>query len=634
MHTQNKMKRICTLLALAVMLLAMFVLNANAAENVNFTISVEPASLPAPGNVTVSIRVVNAGDADMTEPVTLYDPDGNVVTSFGDGGQALIKKGEYVSAQHTYAVSQDQLDEGKLAYSISYNELSADGAVTVKTQTASAEIAFTGVKTELTVNRTIDPEVVREGKNVTVTYELYNAGNVEITSIRVRENTSISRSAQTVTSLAPGERTTVQFTATMARNDLISHGTVTYKANGKSLTEELPEVTISRAKPGLVLDNILTANKTAISNGETVTLTLTIKNNGNITYSNITVTDATYGEIFTNLSLAPGETLVREKQFTLSETTTFKYSITLPDNTGTTNTVASDDLKISVYDPSQVMHIAVYAETESTTISRVPADVRFKLTVTNNSTQEAKNVALYHGDTHIYTIASIAPGSSASIARDFSVSQAGKFRFTARVRDALDNTVSFDSNEIRLTYTAPTATPSPVVRVTVAPPAYVTEAPVEALDPVTFRTNNLLRMAALVLCALFCVVFLLFVVITIARMVRRRAASKAIDRIQLSEKRDYTQPAQPRSHADITDNVDEESVNGDQSADSNLFSEQMLRDDAVQPQQDAAPVTAETDDNAGYRLTREEAAPAAEEQPRKRNRRSGRKGAEAPSEDE
>lgn len=631
MHTQNKMRKLFTLLALAVMLLAMFALSAHAAENVNFTISVEPASLPAPGNVTVSIRVVNAGESDMTEPVTLYDPDGNVVASFGDGGQALIKKGDYVPAQHTYAVSQEQLDEGRLTYSISYNELDENGAVTVKTQTASADIAFTGVKTELTVNRTIDPEVVREGKNVTVTYELYNAGNVEITSIRVRENTSISRSSQTVTSLAPGERTTVQFTATMGKNDLISHGNITYKADGKSQTEELPEVTILRAKPGLVLDNILTADKTAISNGETVTLTLTIKNNGNITYSNITVTDAKYGEIFTNLTLAPEETLVREKQFTLSETTNFKYSITLPDNTGTTNTVTSDEVKISVYDPTQVMHIGVTAETDSLNISRVPADVRFKLTVTNNSTMEAKNVALYHGDTHIYTFPSILPGKSVTIERDFSVAQAGKFRFTARVRDALDNTVSFDSNEIRLIYAAPTATPSPVVRVTVAPPAYVTEAPAEVLDPVTFRTNNLLKMAATVLLPLFGVVFLLFVVITIARKVRRNAAKKAIDSMQLTDKRDYTQPAQSRKHADITDNVEDEVVNVQ--ADTALVSEQILREaDAAQ---EAAPVNTETAEDGGYRLTREAPAQeAAPEQPRKRNRRSGRKGVDAPSEDE
>ena len=631
MYTQKTMKKTCIVLALLVMLLGMFAMSASAADNVNFTISVEPASLTEPGAVTVSVRVVNAGETDMTEPVVLYDPDGNIVTGFGDGGQALIKKGEYVSTQHTYQVTQAQLDEGKITYSISYNEVGADGAVTVKTQTASAQIAFTGTKTELTVNRTIDPEVVRNGNLVTVTYELYNAGNVEITSIRVREDSSVSRTAQTLTSLAPGERKTMQFTATMNSADLKSAGVVTYKAGDQSLKEELPEVTIPRAKPGLQLDNILTADHTSIGNGETVTLTLTIVNNGNITYSNITVTDPTYGEIFTNLSLAPGETLVKEKQFTLAETTTFKYSITLPDNTGVTNTVSSNELKVSVYDPSQVMHISVTAEADCATIARVPADVKFAVTVTNNSSQEAKNISIYHGETFVYTINSIAPSKSVTVERDFTVSQAGKFRFTARVKDALDNTVSFDSNEITLTYAAPTQAPTPDPIVTPAPLVTVTVAPIEVLDPVTVKTNEVLKYAALVMGSAFALVFVLFVVATIARSKRRAASKNAYDHMELGAKRDYREPARREHSKDLNDSA-EETFDAKKAVESSRPSDEVLKEEleAEKAQSDAAPVAQQANENGGYRLTREApAAPAeakAEEPaPRKRNRRSDRK---------
>lgn len=631
MFTQNTFKKICTVLALLVLLLSLFAMSAFAAENINFTISVEPASLTEPGPVTVSIRVANAGETDMTEPVVLYDPDGNIVTGFGDGGQALIKKGDYVSTQHTYHVTQAQLDEGKITYSISYNEVGADGAVTVKTQTASTQIAFTGTKTELTVNRTIDPEVVRNGNLVTVTYELYNAGNVEITSIRVREDSSVSRTAQTLTSLAPGERKTMQFTATMNSADLKSAGVVTYKAGEESLKEELPEVVIPRAKPGLQLDNILTADKTSIGNGETVTLTLTILNSGNITYSNITVTDPTYGEIFTNLSLAPGETLVKEKQFTLSETTTFKYSITLPDNTGVTNTVSSNELKVSVYDPSQVMHISVTAEADSATIARVPADVKFAVTVTNNSSQEAKNVSIYHGETFIYTINSIAPSKSVTIERDFTVSQAGKFRFTARVKDALDNTVSFESNEITLTYAAPTQAPTPEPIVTPAPLVTVTVAPIEVLDPVTVKTNEVLKYAALIMGTAFALVFVLFAAATVARSKRRAASKNAYDHMELGAKRDYREPAR-RDHSKELNDSTEEEFDVKKAVESSRPSDEVLKEDlqADKAQTESAPVEQQANENGGYRLTRETpAAPAetkAEEPaPRKRNRRADRK---------
>ena len=632
MITQNTMRKIYALLALLVMLLCTFAMGASAAENVNFAISVEPASLTEPGAVTVSIRVVNAGETDMTEPVVLYDPDGNIVTGFGDGGQALIKKGEYVSAQHTYNVTQAQLDEGKITYSISYNEVGADGAVTVNTQTASAQIAFTGTKTELTLNRTIDPEVVRNGNLVTVTYELYNAGNVELTSIRVREDSSVSRTAQTLTSLAPGERKTMQFTATMNSADLKSAGTVTYKAGEASFEEKLPEVTIPRAKPGLQLDNILTADQTSIGNGETVTLTLTIVNSGNITYSNITVTDPTYGEIFTNLSLAPGETLVKEKQFTLSQTTAFKYSITLPDNTGVTNTVSSNELKVSVYDPSQVMHISVTAEADTATIARIPADVRFAVTVTNNSSQEAKNIAIYHGNTHVYTIDSIAPSKSVTIERDFTVSQAGKFRFTARVKDALDNTVSFESNEIALTYAAPTQAPTPEPIVTPAPLVTVTVAPIEVLDPVTVKTNEMLQYAAMALCGLFGLTFVLFVVATIVRSKRRAASKNAYDHMELGAKRDYREPSRRDHGKDLSDSAEEE-FDVKKAVESSRPSDEVLKEEIPAEKNDNAPVEHQANENGGYRLTREASAAPQTEAPAKpkRNRRADRKRA---SEDE
>ena len=147
-------RRIRAMLTTLLLLLALlFALPAMADDNINFTLSVEPSSLTAPGPVTVSVRVVNAGETDMTEPVMLYDPSGALVPTFGDGGQALIKKGDYVTAQHTYNVTQQQLDEGKLTYMLSYNDVDASGNVVVKSLSASAALTFTGTAPRLTTSR-------------------------------------------------------------------------------------------------------------------------------------------------------------------------------------------------------------------------------------------------------------------------------------------------------------------------------------------------------------------------------------------------------------------------------------------------------------------------------------------------
>lgn len=629
-------KRFALLLALLAAML-LFALPALAEDPLSFSLSVEPDSLTEPGPVTVSVRVVNNSDADLTEPVSLQDPDGQIVTAFGDGGQALIKKGEFVTAQQTYNVTQAQLNDGKLTYTLSYNQVDGDGNVVVQTLAKNVEIAYTGTHVELTVNRSIDPEVVRSGKTVTVQYELYNAGNVEIKNIRIRENSSISGSPQTVAALAPGERQTVQFTATMGGGDMTSEGKVTYTANNESSSTSLPAVTIPKAAPGLELNDILSADKTAITNGETVTLTLTIKNNGNITYSNISVSDAAYGELFTNLTLGPGETLTKEKQFTLDKTTAFKYTVVLPDNTGTTNTVTSNEVKISVYDPAQVMMLNVMATADVSSIPAAPADVAFTLTVTNNSSSEAKNINLLHGSTRIYTIESLAPSQSATITRPFTLSQAGKFRFTASVKDALDNTVTFDSNEVVIAYAAPTAAPSAVPIPTVAPLVTVTAAPIEVLEPVTLQTNRVLRTAAMVLVPLFVCALALFVISTVMRAKRRAASNNAYDHMELGGKRDYNEPAQ---HPSIVEETEEPQPAAAESEAPVKPSDEILSEEAP------APASASTESGA-YHLTREDStafeaetlteeaakAPEQESASAPRHRRSGRK-AEAPSEDE
>ena len=627
-----KTKKRFALLLAALAVLMLFALPALAEEPLSFSLSVEPASLTEPGPVTVSIRVVNNSGADLTEPVSLQDPDGKVVTTFGDGGQALIKQGDFVSAQQTYNVTQEQLNDGKLTYTLSYNQVDENGSVVVQTLAKNAEIAYTGTNVDLTVNRTIDPEVVRSGKTVTVQYELYNAGNVDIKNIRVRENSSISGAAQTIASLAPGERKAIQFTATMGNNNLTSAGKITYTADNASRSLSVPSVTIPKATPGLDLTEILSADKTAITNGETVTVTMTIKNNGNITYSNITVTDATYGELFTNLTLGPGETLVREKQFTLPETTTFKYTVTLPDNTGTTNTVTSNELKISVYDPAQVMLLTVMATPESNTIASVPADMRFAITVTNNSSREAKNVRLLHGDVAFYTIASLAPSESYTVTPEFTLSQAGKYRFTASVRDELNNVVTFDSNEIAITVAAPTVTPTIVPLVTPPPLVTLTVAPVEVLEPVATQTNQILRYAAMVLGGLFAASFVLFVISTIMRIRRRSASKGAYDHMELGGSRDYTEPAR----TPVSSAVEE----ADEDGPIELTPVEEKPSDSILKEM-AASADASKADNGAYRLTREgeqpTAEPAATEQPAaetpRRRRRADRK-ADAPSEDE
>lgn len=586
-------------------------LSARAADDpVDFTIQITPDSLTAPGEATVTLRVSNPTNTDMVYPVFLLDPDGNLVSSFGDGGQYVLRSGESRSWEGKWNVTQEQLDQGGITYTLRYHLEDETGGLVELNRQATARIAFVGERVKLTVTRAINPEVVRPGGTATVTYELYNSGNVDLTNIRVTEH--ISRNAQRVTSLAAGERATVTFTSKIGNADLTSNATVTYQTVGstKTLTEKVEDAVIPRANPNLKLE--LSTPLAGVNVNEPATLVITFINDGNITYSNVTVTEAQKGEILTNITIPAGATVTETKQFILTEPTTFKVTANLPDNTGETNQMTSKELKIGVYDPEKTMLLTLNLTADIDGLYTLPTDTRFHLTVTNNSNVKAEKVTISHGDTAIYVIDSLDSGASIVLDRDVRISHPGKFQFTATAKDSMNNTVTFTSNTIQLNRVDATPVPTKAPVVTVAPPVLVTPIP---NDPILEQGRNAMLTAAVAIGVLLGAALVLFIVSTVVRQYRKSKSNAAYDHLDLAERRDYTEPA--------GEEMDEEPEEApDQGAESPDAAEtQTLREDEdrVLPHErliktEEAPAKADADESpleeeGGYRVSRGGAAP-------------------------
>ncbi|MBR5109234.1 MAG: hypothetical protein IK099_03480 [Clostridia bacterium] len=507
------------------------------ADPVVFTMRISPEQLSEPGEVAVSLTVSNPTAEDMTTPVTLYDPDGNVVASFGDGGSYVLTAGASLSWEGKWSVTQAQLDAGSVTFEVRYHLEDDSGALAEIVRQAKAAVKFQGDRANLTVNRSITPEVVRSGGQVSVSYELINSGNVQLSDIKVQE--SISKTSKTVKTLAPGDRTTVEFTSRIGNADLKSKAVITYKSAGQSKNEtvDIEETVIPLAKPNLKLE--LSSPSDSVNVGEKATLVITFINEGNVAYTNVSVTDAKAGELVTGLSIPAGETVTQEKQFILTEPVTFKATATLPDNTGETKKLTSNELRIGVYDPEKQLLLTLNLTSDQDTVSRLPADVKFHLKVTNNSNIKAEKIAISHGNTAIYTIASLEPGASVTLDRDVRIPQAGQFRFTATLKDSLNNDVRFESNTIHISYAQTTAEPTMVPVVTVAPPEYVSSAPV---DPLLTQGRDVLRMVMLGLMGIFGAALVLFAISSLVRLNKYRKSKAAYDHLDLAERRDYTEP--------------------------------------------------------------------------------------------
>lgn len=595
MFARRKLIGIAGLTALLLTLLFVFVQAALAeGDPVDFTIQITPKALTEPGPVTVSLRAANTSSKDMKDPVTLYDPAGKVVSSFGNQGSYVLSAGAFRTWEGTWNVTQAQLDAGEFAYMLKYVAEDDNGELVDFERKAVARIEAAGEKVTLSITRTINPEVVRSGGTASVVYELYNSGNIDLTDIRVKEN--ISRTAQTVKTLGAGQRATLTFTSRMGNADLTSNATITYKTKGSSrtLTEKVDSAVIPLAKPNLKI--ALSSPTGGVNIGEAATLVITFTNSGNVSYSNVRVVDEKKGEILTNLSIPAGATVSGEKEFILTEPTTFKVTASLPDNTGETRTLSAGELAIGVFDPEKTLRLTLNLTADQETVPAIPADVRFHLTVTNNSNVKAEKINILHGNTDIFTIASLEPGASASLTRDVRISQAGKFRFTASVKDALKNTVTFDSNTVQITFAQPTSAPTAVPVVTVAPPVLVSAAPA---DPMLSQARSALLTAGVVLGALFGVALVLFLISSVIRLARKAKSNAAYDHLELGERRDYTEPADEELE-DIEIRTEETFHAGEEE---DLTVDSPARSDQEMPDPEEMP---DWDGEGGYRVTRTE----------------------------
>ena len=416
---------------------------------------------------------------------------------------------------------------------------------------------------------------------------------------------------------------------------------ITYKAAGSTQTQKITvdEAVIPLAKPDLKIE--LSSPTTGVNVGEAATLVITFTNAGNISYSNVTVTEAKRGEILTNLTIPAGATVTEQKDFILMEPTTFKVTATLPDNTGETKTMTSKELSIGVFDPEKQLLLTLNLTCDQETVPSAPADVKFHLTVTNNSNIKAEKIAISHGSTAIYTIDSLEPGGSMVLDRDVRISQPGQFRFTATLKDTLNNTVTFESNTIRISLDTSTPVPTAVPAATVAPPALVTAAPADAL---LGQGRSALQTAAMALGALFAAAFVLFLVSTVVRLIKRSKSKSAFDHLELAERRDYTEPAgDEEEEAPVETVVREEEPQGTVSEDMVLPHEQVLNqaEEAARAADPEIQDIPNTDEEGGYRVSRASAqeqyapqteTPPAEEAPadepaegRRRRRRAARR---------
>ena len=299
------------------------------------------------------------------------------------------------------------------------------------------------------------------GDTVSYTVTVKNDGNLTITDVTVTdERTGLT---ETIASLAPGAEQTFETSTTVTEADILSgHIINDATATGTSPDPENPDVPVT---PGHTdddpedLDTTLTVNKT-ISNepadgeayklGETIEYTITVTNDGNVTYENVKVTDELTGDEWTIESLGVGETKTLTTSHVVTEADILAGEVA---NTVTAKADPIDDPKdpenpktpegedtVTTADegdpdgPTPPIvepngHLTVTKVTTSTPANgetyALDETIAYKVTVTNDGNLTITDITVTDeltGDE--WTVASLKPGVSATFKTSYTVTEA------------------------------------------------------------------------------------------------------------------------------------------------------------------------------------------------------------------
>ena len=457
------------LAAAAVMLVFLLAVSAFAmaeADPIRVSSLSEPQSVISEQDVSITIKIYNSSQTDMTEEISLYDPPGGVPVSTYNGLQGE----QSVTYTGTWHVTQDQIKEGKIKYYIQYSFDSGNGldkvvrAVPVTIQTEAAA-------PQLTATYTLSPTSARKGQKVAVEYTLSNTGNIELRNIAI-SNEGVSSKKLTAPSLSVGEKVTLQDSFTMGDSELVSKPTVTYQASGESKTYTISDMarkTVTLAQDGLEAALTTDAGDNVYP-GEKIHLKLSIKNTGNNGYTGLTATLSDGTVMASDISLAAGANFEQTIEWAPAQSGAVTVQVDGMSDNGEAVSVASEELTITTQDASQALVLDVTAQAQTTTIYSEPAVVRFAVQVKNIGQTDAATLTVKEAGTTVATIPSLPSGESRTLVFDLETSIAGQIQFVVSGKDAAGNDKAYDSNVIELVYVAPTPEPTATPAPTAVPP--------------------------------------------------------------------------------------------------------------------------------------------------------------------
>lgn len=277
--------------------------------------------------IEYAFTISNTGNVTAREVVILDEMEGlsEIEYAWPDALRpGVIPAGGEATATATYALTQADIDRGTVDNSaIVSGTDAADASLEASAEAQAVIAAVPGLIFEKTGEWTSETELPRAGDVVTFAFTLENSGNVGIASWSIVDHldgvTAIELDADPTAPLAPGARVTGVATYVLSQAD-VDAGEVVNTATaaavpvrGASVEEEAEASVPLEQRAELVLDKrgvLVDDNGDDAANaGEGIRYSFVLRNDGNVTLTDVSVDDPKVTGLGAVGSLAPGQTV-------------------------------------------------------------------------------------------------------------------------------------------------------------------------------------------------------------------------------------------------------------------------------------------------------------------------------------
>jgi len=288
--------------------------------------------------ITYAFTVTNTGNVTLSN-ITLADTVGGITINGGPIASLAPGASNSTTFTGSYTLTQTDVDAGTFTNTATVTG-TTPGGPTVNDSDDDTQTLDSDPSVELQKTGTLNDGPDGEpdaGETITYVFTVTNTGNVTLTNLTVTETVGgITLTGSPIASLAPGASNSTNYSGsyTLTQEDIDS-GTFTNTAQvsgdpptGDPVTDSDDDTQLLTDVPSITLEKIGTLNMDEIAPndradvGDTISYSFTVTNSGNVTLTDITLTDTVGGITLDGgpiASLNPGE----------SDSTTFTGTYTL-----------------------------------------------------------------------------------------------------------------------------------------------------------------------------------------------------------------------------------------------------------------------------------------------------------------